>query len=428
MKFTNFARQFDPDSGILQLMRDLGSINSRKERISMLGGGNPAMIPGMELAYRREMNLLLENGRAFESMLGVYDAPAGNLAFIEALAELLSEQYGWSVAPRNIAVTNGSQSSFSVLFNLFGGPAADGLFRRILLPLTPEYIGYSDVGLGDRSLFRSNRPQIEYRGDRQFKYKVDLERLEPGEDIGAICLSRPTNPTGNVVTDGELEVIRKLAADRGLPLILDCAYGQPFPDIVFTHAEPTWDRNTILCLSLSKLGLPGVRTGIVVADEPVIELLTGANAIFSLAPGRFGPTLVTGIVQSGEILRLCREVARPWYHERSQLAVDIANDLMADLPLRIHVSEGAIFLWFWFEGLPISSELLYRRLKSRDVYVIAGHHFFPGIEGQWRHMHECIRVSYAAPEEDLRHGLSVIAEEVRMAYDGRDSTSHAQQK
>ncbi len=426
MKFTNFAKQFDPDSGILQLMSDLGGVDPHQGPISMLGGGNPAMIPGMERAYRREMNLLLENGRAFESMLGAYDAPVGNLAFIEALSGLLSEQYGWPVNPRNIAVTNGSQSSFSVLFNLFGGQAGDSRFQRILFPLTPEYIGYSDVGLGDRSIFTSNLPQIEYRGDRGFKYKVDLDRLKPGEDIGAICLSRPTNPTGNVVTDRELDVMRKLAAERGIPLILDCAYGQPFPDIVFTPAEPVWDRNIILCLSLSKLGLPGVRTGIVIADEPVIELLTGANAIFSLAPGRFGPTLVSGIVKSGEILKLCREVVRPWYRERSQLAIDIANDLMADIPLRIHLSEGAIFLWFWFEGLPISSETLYRRLKARGVYVIAGHHFFPGIEGQWRHMHECIRVSYAAPEEDLRRGLAVISEEVRIAYDGQNSKISAQ--
>lgn len=428
MKFSNFARQFRSDSGILQLMSDLGTVNSHKEPISMLGGGNPAMIPGMELAFRKEMNRLMEHGRSFETMVGAYDAPAGNHDFIEALAELLAGEYGWPLNARNIAVTNGSQSSFTVLFNLFGGRCGEDGFRRILFPLTPEYIGYGDVGLDDRPIFTSMQPQIQYRGDRQFKYKVDLDRLDPGEDIGAICLSRPTNPTGNVVTDRELDELGRLAADRGIPLILDCAYGQPFPDIVFTDARPVWNRDTILCLSLSKLGLPGVRIGMVIADEPVIELLTGANAIFNLAPGRFGPTLVTGIVKSGEILRLCRDLVRPWYLQRSRLAIDIANDLMSDLPLRIHVSEGALFLWFWFEGLPVSSEILYRRLKSRGVYVIAGHHFFPGLEGDWRHMHECIRVSYAAPEEDLRRGLGVIAEEVRMAYDGQDKVIAAQQK
>jgi len=48
VKFTNFAKQFDPDSGILQLMSDLGGVDPHKGPISMLGGGNPAMIPGME--------------------------------------------------------------------------------------------------------------------------------------------------------------------------------------------------------------------------------------------------------------------------------------------------------------------------------------------------------------------------------------------
>ena len=51
----------------------------------------------------------------------------------------------------------------------------------------------------------------------------------------------------------------------------------------------------------------------------------------------------------------------------------------AGLPLRIHRPEGAFFLWLWFPGLPIPSAELYRRLKQRGVYVLSGHHFFPGL-------------------------------------------------
>jgi valine--pyruvate aminotransferase len=350
--------------------------------------------------------------------VGEYDAPTGNRPFIHALADLLSEEFRQPVSPRNIAITNGSQSGFAVLFNLFGGDSDEAGFRHILLPLTPEYIGYADVGLGDRSIFRSSRPIIELHDQSRFKYKVDFPGLELDRETAAICLSRPTNPTGNVVTDDELGHLQQLASSRGIPLILDSAYGQPFPGIVFSDAQPSWDENTILCLSLSKLGLPGVRTGIIVADEAVIEMITGANAIFSLAPGGFGPALATRLVASGEIIRLSREIIRPWYRQRSRLAAEIALELMHDLPLRIHDSEGAIFLWFWFADLPISSETLYRRLKARAVYVIAGHHFFPGLEEDWPHRHECIRVSYAADENELRRGLEVIADEVRRAYLG----------
>ena len=424
MKFTRFARQFDPESGILQLMHDLGGTDASPAPVAMLGGGNPAAIPAMESAFRQEMEHLLGEGRGFESALGAYDAPGGDQAFRQAVADLLSGELQQPVSRRNIAVTNGSQSGFAVLFNLFGGYAEDGMFRRIVLPLAPEYIGYSDVGLGDESLMQSSRPIIELHGENGFKYRVDFAGLALGDDSGAICLSRPTNPTGNVVTDDELSHLRELASSRDIPLILDCAYGQPFPGIVFGESTPCWDENMILCLSLSKLGLPGVRTGIIVASEAVIELITSANAVFSLAPGSFGPGLSRRMIVNREIIRLSREIIQPWYRERSRLATEIALELMGDLPLRIHDSEGAIFLWFWFEGLPITSDVLYKRLKARGVYVISGHHFFPGLRDDWRHRHECIRVSYAAPEDELRRGLEIISDEVRQAFrDGREAAS-----
>jgi alanine-alpha-ketoisovalerate/valine-pyruvate aminotransferase len=59
------------------------------------------------------------------------------------------------------------------------------------------------------------------------------------------------------------------------------------------------------------------RSGIIVADEAAIEIITGANAIFSLALGGFGPALATRLVASGEIIRLSREIIRLWYRQRA---------------------------------------------------------------------------------------------------------------
>jgi valine--pyruvate aminotransferase len=59
--------------------------------------------------------------------------------------------------------------------------------------------------------------------------------------------------------------------------------------MIYTEATPFWDDNTILCLSLSKFGLPGVRTGIVVGPPEVTKLISNANAINGLAPARTGP-------------------------------------------------------------------------------------------------------------------------------------------
>ena len=420
IKFSRFARQFQPSSGILQLMNDLGEAVTEDGDICMLGGGNPARIGSVEAVFRREMEQLMQDGDAFEQMVARYDDPAGNRLFRQWLAEFLSEEYGWAIDGDNIALTNGSQSAFGILFNALAGQGEDGVQRRLLLPVTPEYIGYADVGIGEQEIFTANRPAIELRDDHRFKYRVDFDTLSVGEDVAAICVSRPTNPSGNVVTDREIAKLTALAEKQDIPLIIDGAYGLPFPGIIFSEATLSWNPNTILCLSLSKLGLPGVRTGIVIADKPLVELMTGASAINTLSPGSFGPNLVRELVRSREIVSLSRSVIRPWYEARCAEVVSRVLDEMHDLPVRVHEPEGAIFLWLWFEALPITSQTLYQRLKQRGVFVIAGEHFFPGLEdpldSPWQHRHECIRVSYAAAHEDVDRGIGIIGEEVRRAY------------
>ena len=70
----------------------------------------------------------------------------------------------------------------------------------------------------------------------------------------------------------------------------------------------------------------------------------------------------------------------------------------------------------WFPGLPITAQTLYARLKARGVLVIPGHYFFPGLQQEWAHKHECIRISYAQAPEQVERGLRVIAEEVSRAF------------
>ena len=91
-----------------------------------------------------------------------------------------------------------------------------------------------------------------------------------------------------------------------IPLIVDNAYGAPFPNILFEDVKPDWNENTIFCMNLSKLGLPAARTGIVIARKEVIEMVSKVNAILSLALGGMGPAIATNMVQS---TRLCRRQA-----------------------------------------------------------------------------------------------------------------------
>ena len=142
--FSDFGEKLCGPSGINDLMDDLGKPLPKGIPLSLMGGGNPARIPEVEALYRQRMAGIMENGTEFEDLIGRYDAPQGRIKFIEQIAECLSGKYGWKIGPENIAVTNGSQSAFFYLFNMFSGTyTVNGktVKKRIVFPLVPEYVG-----------------------------------------------------------------------------------------------------------------------------------------------------------------------------------------------------------------------------------------------------------------------------------------------
>ena len=414
MHFSAWASRFIGQTGTRMLMDDLGEALDSDRDVCNLGGGNPAQIPAMQQVFQDLMQRQIDDG-TFSRLSSVYDGPQGHQPFLRAVAGLFRRRYGWDITADNVAVTAGSQSSFFILFNLLTGTGADGRARHLRLPLTPEYIGYADLTASPAAI-KSARPHIDRLAEHSFKYAIDFDQFVLDDDTGAVCVSRPTNPTGNVISSLELARLLTLTRNADVPLIIDNAYGTPFPQIVFAQAEPVFEPHVIYCMSLSKLGLPGLRTGIVIARAEIIDAIRSFNAVLSLASGSLGASLVTPMFESGEVLRLANEVVRPYYEARVKQAVDWCNRYFAGLDFQIHKPEGAIFLWLWFPGLPLSAASLYQRLKRRNVLIIPGHFFFPGLDGPWQHMHECVRISYAQSPREVEQGIRVVAEEVRRAF------------
>ncbi len=446
MKFSKFGQKFIQPTGISQLMDDLGDALKSDEPVNMLGGGNPARIDAVNELFLETYQALGNDGSFREdinstatSSMANYSNPQGDAAFIDALVGFFNRHYNWNLTSENIALTNGSQNAFFYLFNLFGGAFVNdeldessqdkgnkSIDKSILLPLAPEYIGYSDVHVEGQH-FMAVLPHIDdiaHDGEEGFfKYRVDFEALEnlpalKEGRIGAICCSRPTNPTGNVLTDEEMSHLAEIAKRYDVPLIIDNAYGMPFPNIIYSDVTLSWDDNTILCFSLSKIGLPGVRTGIIVAAPEVIEAVSAMNAVVNLSPTRFGASIVTPLVNNDAIKDLSDNDIKPFYQQQAKTAVALLKNELGDYPLAIHKPEGAIFLWLWFKDLPISTSELYEILKEKGTLIVPSQYFFPGVEvDNYKHAHECIRMSIAADEDTLKKGIAVIGEVVRGLYD-----------
>lgn len=424
MQFSVFGQKFTQNSGILQLMDDLGKALVSDKPINMLGGGNPAVIDAVNDVYQKTLEQLVKDGSALQSIAN-YSTPQGDSQFIDSLVAFFNRHYDWQISKDNIALTNGSQNAFFYLFNLFSGEFANNTSKKILLPLSPEYIGYADAHV-DGTHFVALPPIIEdVTHDGQegfFKYRVDFDALQNlpelhNGQIGAICCSRPTNPTGNVLTDDEMARLEDIAKQYDIPLIVDNAYGMPFPNIIYTNTTLHFNDNIVLCFSLSKVGMPSVRTGIVLANPTITKAISSMNAIVNLAPTRFGATVATPLFDNDQIIELSSNVIQPFYKKQSTLAVKLLKEALNGLPVKIHKPEGAMFLWVWFKDLPVSTHKLYELLKEQGTLIIPSEHFFVGMDTQhYCHAHECIRLSVAQPDEVLKSGIAMIGQVARQLY------------
>ncbi|QDU55376.1 valine--pyruvate transaminase [Aeoliella mucimassa] len=420
LQFSQIGERLSGQSGIVELMDDLGAAMAGGGDMRMLGGGNPAHIPELQQLWRERLSEIVADTTYCDRMLANYDGPAGSPKFREAFATSLRELYGWDVGPENIAVTNGGQTAFFFLFTLLAGEMPNGGFRHVMFPIVPEYIGYADQKLDPRT-FRSYRPRIEILENHSFKYRIDFDAIEVTDETAAICVSRPTNPTGNVLTDDEVSRLAGMAASHDIPLIIDNAYGEPYPGAVFEPIAPVWDRNRVMTFSLSKLGLPGTRTGIVLADEQIASRIRAMTGVVGLANNNIGQALVEPLLANGKLRAISQEVILPFYQAKSTAARQWIDQYFADeFPYQVHRSEGAFFLWLWFPELPVSTQELYARLKQRGVLIVPGEYFFFGLNDQedadWPHRRQCIRLTFSQSEEVVESGIRILADELRRLH------------
>ena len=87
-----------------------------------------------------------------------------------------------------------------------------------------------------------------------------------------------------------------------------------------------------------------------------------------------------------------------------------------NLPWFLHRGEGAIFAWMWFKDLPITDWELYQQLKEVGVIVVPGNSFFPGLQGEWSHKNQCIRISLPATDEEITEGMKRLATVIEQVY------------
>ena len=415
---TQIGAQMSNLTGVRAIMKDIIETlraGAGQEFIN-LSAGNPLILPEVEQLWRDCTAQLLASPE-YGEVVCRYGSSQGYAPFVEAIVNDFNKRYGLNLSDRNILITPGSQTLYFYAANTFAGYTPSGELKQIVLPLCPDYTGYGGICLVPKALI-AHKPTLDIdAANHRFKYRPDFSQLSITENTGCVLFSRPCNPTGNVLTDDEVKKIVALAAPYNLPVLIDSAYAPPFPALNFTEMTPVFGDNILHCMSLSKAGLPGERIGIAIGDEKWIEALECFQANMSLHSSRYGQAIAAFAINSGALVEISHTVIRPFYQNKfTVLETSLEQAMPKNLPWFLHRGEGAIFAWLWLEDLPITDWEFYQQLKQVGVIIVPGSTFFPGLEEEWAHKHQCFRISLTGSDEEIATGMQRLAKVAEEAY------------
>ena len=416
---TTIGAQMYNLTGVRAIMKDIIETLEAAEgqEYINLSAGNPLILPEVEQLWRDCTAELLANSSEFGEVVCRYGSSQGYGPLISAIATDFNRRYNLNLSERNILITPGSQTLYFYAANAFGGYIPNGNLKQIVLPLSPDYTGYGGVSLAPEALV-AYKPTLDIdAAAHKFKYRPDFSQLTIAENTGCVIFSRPCNPTGNVLTDEEVQKIASLAAPFNVPVLIDSAYGPPFPALNFTEMTPVFGENILHCMSLSKAGLPGERIGVAIGDVKWIQVLESFQTNLCIHPSRYGQAIAARAINSGALAEISLQVIRPFYQNKFDVVENTLNQAMPkDLPWFLHRGEGAIFAWLWLKDLPVTDKEFYQQLKQVGVIVVPGSSFFPGLQENWPHKQQCLRISLTASDEEIAIGMQRLAKVAEQVY------------
>lgn len=328
--------------------------------------------------------------RALDEGQTHYPPFAGLPALREAIARDVTTRKGFAADPANVFVTVGGKG---VMVYAILGVVDPG--DEVIVP-DPGYPIYESL-----SRFVGATPvPIPIRMEHDFRLDVDELAGLISNRTRVLVINSPANPTGGVLTRGDLERIAELAVEHDLVVLADEIYSRILYDgseHVSIASLPGMAERTIVLDGFSKTyAMTGWRLGYAVVPPwlvqaygtLIINTISGA-ATFAQA----------GAIEALEGPQDAVEAMVEEFHARRDLIVSGLNEIPG---FECRTPSGAFYVFPSIAGTGLDGATLADRLlKEAGVCVLAGTSF--GHEGR-----QHIRISYANSRENLTEALRRI--------------------
>ena len=373
-------------SATIAVSREATRLKAEGVNVVDLGAGEPDFPTPKPIA---EAMIRAVNAGRFK-----YAPTEGILELRVAIARRLSLLSGGrAVNADNIVVSNGSkQSLYNASLCLFGQR------EKVLVPM-PYWTSYPQI------VHLARATPVEVPGDPEWSLKISVADLDRAwdETVKGLILNSPTNPTGAVYTQAELEAIAKWARRKGVWIIADeiyrqIHYGAGAAPSFLDLPDELLERVVVVNGASKAYAMTGWRIGFALAPRELARTMnalqshttSGANTMAMWAAAEaFGNDAIEAEVQA----------MTAQFRRRRDLVV---GRFRAALPGTEFVDPlGAFYLYFRVDDVfsrevPHATEFCRRLIADEALALVPGAAFG---DDRW------VRLSYAASDEALRDGL-----------------------
>jgi len=318
-----------------------------------------------------------------------YTHSLGVLRLREAICEHYLERYNVSVHPDQMVITSGTSPA---MFLIFSALLEDG--DEVIIS-DPHYACYPNF-----IRFVQGTPvMVPVYEEDGFQYRPEAIEEKIASRTKAIFINSPSNPTGNLLSEGRMRAIAKFS-----PYIIsdEIYHGLVYEDQEHSILEFT-DRAFVLN-GFSKLyAMTGLRLGYLIAPQPFVRpiqkiqqnFFISANSVVQIAG-------IAALAKAGEDVARMKSI----YNERRQYMVKRLKELGLGITVE---PTGAFYVFANARHISKDSyKLAFDILEKAHVGVTPGIDFGDNGEGY-------LRFSYANSLENIVEGLNRIENYLRVS-------------
>ena len=293
----------------------------------------------------------------------------------EAIATSYEKNYGIPLDAGRVAVTVGASGGCVLAFLACFEPG-----DRVAVT-EPGYPCYRNM----LTAFGAEVVGIETGPDQDFKLRPD----QLTEDLAGLVLASPSNPTGTMLTEEELQAVAERCSELGIRLISDeiyhgITYDRP------AHTAIAHSKSAVVVQSFSKyFSMTGWRLGWLVLPENLVGPVERLAQNLMISP----PTLsqYAGIAAFDGYDETEASVRR--YAENRQVLLDGLPSAGID---RLAPADGAFYVYAAVDHLTDDSQELCSRWLD-EIGLAAT----PGVDFDPTDGHKYVRFSYSESRDDM---------------------------